>query len=195
MPVAVGSAQRTADNEIVCGDTCAVVAGAHGTLLCVADGLGHGPDAKEAADAACAHVRAHADTPLEPLLRGIDRALVGTRGAAVSLLAIDPVEGRILFAGVGNVELYALARAHVSSPTTPGILGRGFRSVRVWQHPLAEGDLFALASDGIFGRFDLRNLVHLDHQAIADAIVAGFHNKRDDASCLVARMVAGVAAG
>jgi serine/threonine protein phosphatase PrpC len=188
MPIAVGAAQRVAEGEVVCGDACAAVASGYGMLLCVADGLGHGPSAREAADAACAHVRAHPDDPLDALLRGIDRALLGSRGAAVSLLAIDLVERQVRFAGVGNVELHALAEAHVSSPTAPGILGRGLRHVRVWPHPLADGDLFALTSDGLSNHFDLRKLAHLTPQAMADTIVAGFHKKHDDASCMVARM-------
>ncbi len=107
----------------------------------------------------------------------------------VSLLNIEPAAGRVLFAGVGNLELHALARAHIASPTTPGILGRGLRSVRVWEHPLAEGDLFVLTSDGLSPAFDLQALAHLTPQAIADVLVSGFHKKHDDASCAVARMM------
>jgi serine/threonine protein phosphatase PrpC len=116
--------------------------------------------------------------------------LAGLRGAAVSLLAIEPANRRVLFSGVGNVELHAVARARVASPTRPGIIGRGLHSVRVWEHPLADGDLFALTSDGISSRFELHALAHLSPQAIADALVAGFHRKHDDASCVVARMTA-----
>jgi len=195
MPVTVGTMHVVAAGENVCGDASVVVAFAHGTLLCVADGLGHGPHARSAADAACAHVAANAGAPFEVLLRDIDKALFGTRGAALSVLALEPASGRALFAGVGNVELHALARAHIASPTTPGILGRGIRSVRVWQHPLADGDLFVLTSDGLSNDFDLRSLRHLEPQAIAEAIVDGFHRKHDDASCVVARVTAGAGAG
>jgi serine/threonine protein phosphatase PrpC len=192
MLVAVGRAHCAANGETICGDASTVVASAQGTLLCVADGLGHGPNARAAADIACAHVAAHADTPVDVLLRELDRALAGTRGAALSLLTLEPAGGRVLFAGIGNVELHALARAHIASPTTPGILGRGFKSVRVWEHPLAEGDLFVLTSDGVSSQFDLQVFAHLEPQAIAEAIVAGFHKKHDDASCVVARVTLGV---
>jgi serine/threonine protein phosphatase PrpC len=188
MPVVVGGASRPAVGEMVCGDAYAIVPMAHGTLVCLADGLGHGPAAKEAADAVCAHVREHAAAPLDVLLQGADRALAGSRGAAVSLLAIEPANGRVLFAGVGNVELYAVTRVHVASPTRPGIVGRGLHGVRVWEHALSEGDLFALASDGIAATFELEPFAHLAPQAIADALVEGFHKKHDDASCVVARL-------
>lgn len=189
--VAVGRAHGVAAGETVCGDSAAVVTSAHGTLLCVADGLGHGPNARAAADVACAHVVANPDKPFEALLRDLDRVLAGTRGAALSLLTLEPADGRVLFAGIGNVELHALSRAHIASPTTPGILGRGIKSLRVWEHPLADGDLFVLTSDGISSQFDLASLAHLEPQTIAETIVAGFHRKHDDASCVVARVTLG----
>jgi phosphoserine phosphatase RsbX len=192
MPIVVGRAHCVAAGETVCGDASVVVPFAEGTLLCVADGLGHGPNAREAADVACAHVASNAGTRFDVLLRDIDRALAGTRGVALSVLALEPSVGRALFAGVGNVELRALARAHIASPTTPGILGRRIKSVRVWEHPLADGDLLVLTSDGVSSDFDLRLLTHLEPQAIAEAIVAGFHKKHDDASCVVARVTAAV---
>jgi hypothetical protein len=195
MLVTVGRAHVVAAGETVCGDASAVVDFTHGTLLCVADGLGHGPNARAAADAACAHVAANAGTPFEVLLRDVDRLLAGTRGAAVSVLTLDPAGGRVLFAGVGNVELHALARAHIASPTTPGILGRGIKSLRVWEHPLAAGDLFVLTSDGLSNDFDLRSLGHLAPQALAEAIVAGFHKRHDDASCVVARVMPAAGTG
>ena len=188
MPIAVGSAHLATAGESVCGDACVIVDMAQGVLLGVADGLGHGPSAREAADAACAHVRAHVNDPLDILLRGVDRALVGTRGAVVSLMALDPKAGWARFAGVGNVELHTLSRANMAAPNTPGILGRGFRSVRVWEHPLAEGDLLVMTSDGVSIHFDLKTFAHLAPQALADALVARFHKKHDDASCAVARV-------
>ena len=195
MPIAAGSAQVAAAGESVCGDACVIVATARGTLLCVADGLGHGPSAREAADLACAHVRAHADDPLDALLRGVDRALAGSRGAVVSVLALDPGAGHASFAGVGNVELHAVSRTRIASPTTPGILGRGLRHVRVWEHALSPGDLLVLTSDGLENHFDLQALSHLAPQAIADALVAGFHKKHDDATCAVARVTAAAGTG
>jgi len=174
-----------------CGDVCAVVPSASGTLLCLADGLGHGDAAHAAAQVACDHARAHEGEALEPLLRGMDAALSGTRGAAVSLLAIQPGARRALFAGVGNVELRAVARERIAAPTLPGIVGRGLRKVRVWDNPLAEGDVLVLFSDGISSRFDLDALVlaHLAPQALAEALLAGYNKAHDDASCMVAKLV------
>jgi phosphoserine phosphatase RsbX len=188
MAMLVGAAQRAKPGELVCGDVSTTVQLAQGLLLCLADGLGHGENAQVCADAACGFVRAHADEPLEALMRGLDRALVGQRGAAVSLLSLEPAQGRIRFVGIGNVELRAIARAHVAPPTMSGIVGRGIRNVRVWEYPLAEGDLLMLSSDGISTRFELAALAHLAPQAMADEIVARHSKNHDDASCLVVRV-------
>ncbi len=62
--------------------------------------------------------------------------------------------------------------------------------VRVWEYPLAAGDLLVLMTDGISTRFDLADLAHLEPQPLADALVLRHHKEHDDASCLVARVAA-----
>jgi hypothetical protein len=191
MQVVVGAARRAASGQTVCGDSYTVVRRDRGVLVCVADGLGHGPAAMDASEAACRHARENERAPLDALMLGIDAALRGSRGAAVSLLAIDADARRIRFAGVGNVELRALARAPIAPPNVPGIVGQRVRNVRVWEYALADGDVLALASDGISHRFDLGALVRLDPQSMAETIVADHHRAHDDACCVVARAATG----
>jgi negative regulator of sigma-B (phosphoserine phosphatase) len=186
MQVLVGSAQRPVSGETVCGDSFVVAPFEGGTLLCLADGLGHGAAAHAASEMACSHALEHAGTPLEALIRGIDRTLRGTRGAAVSLLAFSAQ--RVQFVGIGNVELRAIGRARIAPPTTPGIVGQGVRKVRLWEYPLAEGDLFVLLSDGISTRFELGELAHLAPQPLAEALLAAHHRSHDDACCAAARI-------
>lgn len=190
MSVQIGAASRPASGQDVCGDVCAVVPCAEGTLVCLADGLGHGPDARAAAEVACGYARARPDEPLQTMLRGMSAALGGLRGAAVSLLVLQPAAGRALFAGVGNVELRAVARERITPPTTPGIVGQRLRPVRVWEYALAEGDLLVLFSDGISSRFELADLADLEPQALAEAILARQHKTHDDACCVVAKVTA-----
>jgi hypothetical protein len=188
MRIVTAITRRGKVGESGCGDVAAVFSSAGGTLLCVADGLGHGPQAEEAAERACEYVGRNADVPLGALLRGVDAALAGSRGAAVSLVSLQPGAKRVQFAGVGNVELRAAAHARVAPPTTPGIVGQGLRTVRVWDYPLAAGDLFVLTTDGVSSRFDLDALVALAPQAIADTLIARHHKQHDDGCCLVARV-------
>lgn len=188
MGVLIGSAQRPVAGETVCGDAFVVVPFARGTLLCLADGLGHGPSARVASDAACSYVREHADMPLEAMIRAVDQAIRSTRGAAVSLVTFSA--NRLQFVGIGNVELRSVAREPIAPPTTPGIVGQGVRKVRIWEYPIAEGDLFVLMSDGISTRFELKELAHLSPQSLADTLLARHHKSHDDACCAVVRIVA-----
>ncbi|MDX3308849.1 ATP-binding SpoIIE family protein phosphatase [Streptomyces sp. NPDC054884] len=71
--------------------------------LMMADGLGHGPGAARASAAAVAEVRRSAHLPPAELLRRLDGALRGTRGAAVGVARLDLRAGRLRFAGIGNI--------------------------------------------------------------------------------------------
>ena len=188
MEVLIGSAQRPVGNETVCGDSFIVAPIERGFLLCLADGLGHGPAAYAASDTACRYAQAHADMPLEALMHDIDGVLRSTRGAAVSILTLTAQRAR--FVGVGNVELRARSSVRIAPPTQPGIVGQGLRRVRVWDYAIAHGDLFALISDGISTRFDLDDLAHLTPQAIADEILAKHQKRHDDACCVIALLTA-----
>jgi serine/threonine protein phosphatase PrpC len=189
MRALIGAASRPMAGQEVCGDMSVIVPCNGGTLICLADGLGHGPAARAAADIACQYARAHVEESPERMLRGMDAALSSTRGAAVSVLVLLPPAQRGLFAGVGNVELRAVARARIAPPTTPGILGQRVRAVRVWEFPIAEGDLMVLTSDGISSRFELADLAHLEPQILADTLMTTHRKAHDDASCVVARVV------
>lgn len=190
MRLVVGAAKRPLAGQTVCGDQHAIVPFSQGVLLCLADGLGHGPDAHSAATTACQVAREHADEPLETLMRRLDSALSRTRGAAVSLVTVRPAAGYVRFAGIGNVELRTVSKAHIAPPTLPGIVGQGMRSVRVWEYPIVAGDLLVLMSDGISTRFDLDKLAHLEPQALADTLLAEHQKSHDDACVVVARVTA-----
>ncbi|MFT3774391.1 MAG: SpoIIE family protein phosphatase [Minicystis sp.] len=190
MHLQIGAASRPAVGQSVCGDVSVVAPFALGTLFCLADGLGHGPEARVAAEAVCRYASAHAEDPLEAILRGMNAAVAGMRGAAVSVMVIEPAARRLLFAGVGNVELRALARTRIAPPTVPGVVGHGVRRVRVWEYSIDEGDLFVLVSDGISSRFELEPHASLAPQALAELLVAKHHKSHDDASCVAARVSA-----
>jgi negative regulator of sigma-B (phosphoserine phosphatase) len=190
MGLVIGSAQRCLPGQTVCGDQHAIVRFPGGALVCLADGLGHGAEAYTAAETACQQAREHAEEPIEALMRRLDSALAATRGAAVSLVTLRPADGRLRFAGVGNVELRSRSRARIDPPTMPGIVGHGLRAVRVWEYPLACGDLLVLMSDGISSRFDLDQLAHLDPQGLADTLLAHHHKSHDDACVVVVRVTA-----
>jgi phosphoserine phosphatase RsbX len=183
----IGSAQRALAGQDVCGDMFVVLPGST-TIIGLADGLGHGPDAAAAARLFCAHVREHGTEALEAFFRGADRALTGTRGAAGALLRIEVSSRRIEFAGVGNVDFQAFPAGTARPFGTAGILGRGFRKLVPFDFAGPPGGVLALFTDGISSRMSLEPYVGLAAQALADQVLAGHGAAHDDATCVVVKL-------
>lgn len=126
----------------------------HVTLL-LADGLGHGPDAARASSAAVAELRRSDRLPPAQLLRRLDGALRGTRGAAVAVARLDLAAGRLHFAGVGNIGArLRTGDAWRSLVSRPGIVG-AHRPAEPPPQQVAWSDdcLLVLHSDGLPGRW------------------------------------------
>jgi phosphoserine phosphatase RsbX len=187
--VDVGAANRPADGETVSGDAFLVVENAPRTLIVVVDGLGHGPHAALAASTLLKYVEEHSDEPLEMLLRGADRAVASTRGAAVMIARVDKQNGVLDVAGVGNVALRSWSKERIQPLPARGVLGRGIRHVRIFRYSLVDGDMFALYTDGISGSFDIDNWKNHSASAIAHNVVESFRKSHDDATCVVVRYV------
>jgi len=185
--VDIGTANRPADGETVSGDTFLVLDRGLRTLIVVTDGLGHGPLAALAASTLNKYVEEHVDEPLEMLLRGADRAVASTRGAAVMMARVDRQTSSLDVAGVGNVALRSWSKERIQPLPARGVLGRGIRHVRIFRYGLVEGDMFALYTDGISGSFDIDSWKNQAAQIIAFNVVETFRKSHDDATCVVVR--------
>lgn len=183
--VRIGRFSRPIAGESACGDRILVVQGTGDTLCAVIDGLGHGEHAAVAADAAADYVAAHASEPLDAVLRDCDRAIANTRGVAATLLRLRWTAGTLEHAGVGNVELSARSREPIRPVTRPGIVGNRFRKVLVSSHRVYPGDLIAVFTDGVSGRFRLEQMPGAPVETLARRIVEEYGRSHDDASCLV----------
>lgn len=183
----IGVAQRPAEGEVLCGDAYVIVRRGPRTLVAVADGLGHGPEAARAARAFCSHAEAAADAPLETILASGDRAVAGTRGVAASLLRLDP-PGHAEFAGVGNVMLRVVGRAPAHPLSVAGILGRrNARRLRCERFAVAHGDLLVLFTDGVSARWEANGLGADAPDRLARALLDRHGRSHDDATCVVVR--------
>src|SRR5207253_332023 len=92
--------------ESASGDDAAFVRGDARELLALADGLGHGPPAREASARVMVKARAASERGPDELLESCEAALVGTRGAVAAAAALDRGRGEIAYAGIGNVEAH-----------------------------------------------------------------------------------------
>ena len=187
-----GCAHRPAPQEAVCGDRAAVLRSDGRTLLAAVDGLGHGPEAARAADAAVETLRSAASSDALTALERCHEALRGTRGAAMSAAAVDAHDGTLTWAGVGNVE-GRLVRAGggptESLLTLAGIVGHELPPLRAWSLPVQRGDVVLLATDGLSAAFADDLAPHGTCEAIARRLLDDFARPADDALVVVARLL------
>lgn len=159
--------------------------------LTLVDGLGHGP---EAAFAARAALDALATRPLlgpADSLQVCHQALIGTRGAAISVVCLNLLTAELRFAGIGNVEVQLWQRARVERLIAyRGIVGLAMRTIREFVYPLEADWVVVMYTDGIRDRFDLQVLPALQQrnmQDLAAAILTEWSRVGDDATVVAAQ--------
>jgi hypothetical protein len=155
----------------------------------IVDGLGHGPDAAQAAAAATARFGALTTEPPGTMLGAFDVAMRGTRGAALSAAAIDETHRTVAFSGVGNVDGRVLTdeRTEHLIPQT-GIVGSAMPRVRPTAAAWGPGARLVMHSDGISARWHVGaypGLMHAHPSIMAGVIYRDFGRDRDDATILV----------
>lgn len=171
------------------GDAYEIVESAGTVLIALADGLGSGPFAAQAAQAAMAIVRSNAQANLPDLLGLCHHALLGTRGVVMGLLRIAPMWGRVTFVGVGNIQCTTVTASGFKPLAAYGIVGRRLPNPRPFEGVYTPGDLFALSTDGISTKFSWNGLPSLDKdpQALAETIARRFARLDDDVTVVVIR--------
>lgn len=184
-PGAIAHFRLPREGEEYCGDAVALADVTGSRTAVVADGLGHGPDAAEAADAAMRVFTENPDRPLPHQLTNMHRALRTTRGAAIALVRIAP--RRLEFCGVGNV-----SGASVGGGTsrlllsTPGIVGFTLPAAPVRHLPLAEDDAVVLHTDGVGTAWRVSG-PSADLRLLVATLAHRHRNPRDDAAVLALR--------
>jgi anti-sigma regulatory factor (Ser/Thr protein kinase) len=180
--------------EEVCGDSWAIEDVEGRVIVLVVDGLGHGPQAAEAARAAVRNFRATA--PLGPVevIRAAHAALRSTRGAAMAVGRIDRERGEIQFAGVGNIAGAIVNPADETSRTSMvshnGTVGHTVRKIQEFVYPWASNSLLVMHTDGVGTHWQLGRYAGLG--ATHPGLVAGvlykdFRRSRDDATIVAVR--------
>ncbi|MFC4373844.1 stage II sporulation protein M [Nocardia halotolerans] len=188
------TAGRALPGQDVSGDRAVVLdTGDGGVLFGVLDGLGHGAAAADAADRAAVILADNRGEPLDVLMVLCHRAMVETRGAAVSLALIGPEE-TLQWLGVGNVEsrLLTLGPAGPELRATMLLTG-GIVGYRLPAHlqpqtlPIRPGDLLLMASDGIVAVGPESLDLARPAATIAGDLLARDAKDTDDAVVLAAR--------
>ncbi len=187
--VRTGAIQLAKSGETVCGDAWYVESLGRRTFCAVVDGLGHGPQAAQAAQLAVESLRDHQTASLTEQVHFAHLALRPTRGAALGIAEILHDEGLVKFVGIGNVMAavheQGTARNMVSQN---GILGHHIRRVTEFQYPWTESAMLVMCSDGINTHWDVNQYAGLcgrDPSLIAATLYRDFSRGRDDTTVIV----------
>jgi len=174
------------------GDMSLVVRRENKLRLVVADGLGHGPAAREAARRAIEALRRDVHLDVGEAVYAAHTHVAGTRGATLGVADIDLQARTVRSTTVGNVRVvlfYGVGR--LWSPCgSDAVLGHGRGSggqieIRVEQHPLPENAIVCLFSDGLASQLRLPwQRVDLDDLAVQ--LFQTFVVPNDDATLLLA---------
>lgn len=180
-----------APGEIVSGDGWGWRGeGSQWQILC-ADGLGHGPAAADASDAALASFQRSSLASAAAILDEAHDRMRHTRGAAAALAVLDVAGSKITFAGAGNISGRLISG--VSDRTLMsqhGTLGLQVRRLQDVSYDWPDHAILVLHSDGVITRWNLEGapgLLQCDLAVIAGWIMRDYRRGRDDATVVVAR--------
>ena len=182
--------------EIASGDNLAWEINGDRCIVLMADGLGHGSLAAQAADEAVRVFRLHSAESPANLISRLHDALKKTRGAAAAVAEVRPRAGTLIYSGVGNIAgsilSSTLSRSLVSHN---GTLGHVMARVQEFKVEWPKDGILVMHSDGLQSRWDLSRypgLLSRQPALIAGVLLRDFRRERDDASVLVLKGAASI---
>jgi anti-sigma regulatory factor (Ser/Thr protein kinase) len=189
--IEIGAVCKAAPGENVSGDAWKARCQPNGGLIVIADGLGHGPAAAEAAEKAIRAFDASSHVSPASMVAAMNGALRSTRGAAVAVAQIDFTAGIIAFAGIGNISGTLIDEETTRKTMSHnGIVGHTVRSIQEFIYPCSRNTLVVLHTDGLATSWHLQAYPGLTekHPGVVAAILyRDFTRGRDDVTVVVAR--------
>jgi anti-sigma regulatory factor (Ser/Thr protein kinase) len=182
------------EGERVCGDAMDWIETHDRFAVILADGLGHGPQAAEAADEAIKTFRAHSSLSPGAILARVNDALRKTRGAAVAIAEVRPLSGTITYSGVGNItgNLMTVGKLGRNLVSHNGTLGHIVPRIQEFTSEWPRDGRLIMFSDGLLTRWDLSQYPGLTTRpaaVIAAVLLRDLRRGRDDSSVFVLQPV------
>lgn len=175
--------------ERVCGDGWYCEHTPARTVAVLVDGLGHGMGAAEAAQEAVATVRQRFSKGPAEILNYVHDALKKTRGAVAAVVEVCPSEGKLTYAGIGNISASTLSKGISRSLISHnGTLGMIVSRVQEFRTEWTADSVFVMHSDGLQSKWDLLSypgLISRHPALICGALIRDFRRHRDDAGVVV----------
>lgn len=185
---------RPLAGQTVSGDQSVVVSSDGDVLIAIMDGLGHGPAAAGAAERAEDVLSCDPGRPLDELVRRCHKALLDTRGAAMTLTRIALEAGALSWLGVGNIAGSVLRAGpggtgvEASVLLFGGVVGYHLPPVLTARTvALRPGDLLLFATDGVAREFEAQADFSQSPRELATNILERCATGADDALVLAAR--------
>lgn len=180
--------------ELVSGDGYCVKKTKNGAQIFFADGLGHGPQAKESVDVAVSvFMNSVEEDPVE-LIREVHVAVRRTRGLVASIVSWDRKSKEWKICGVGNIltRLYTgiLYKNHMSYNGTIGL--NIPTSMKASIVEAERNQHLIMCSDGLKSKWDITRypaILKYDPMMLAGAIYKDFARRNDDASILIVKVL------
>jgi len=187
----VGVYGRPIEDERISGDDAGFLRTNDELLVAVADGLGHGPEARVAASLAVDTALGAGRDPLDDVLESAHERLRRTRGSVLALTRIAR-SGAFETAIAGNVVVQVMGRRGASRRLagvsralgTPGPA----RRARVEHDDLGAMEILALYSDGLSSHLALSlddSHINMHPILLAQRLMTEFASTRDDALVVV----------
>jgi len=157
-------------------------------VLCLADGLGHGQAAQEAAQAAVDFVGRNSSLPLDRLFAECDKALRATRGVAMGVARIDREGDRLVYAGIGNTRCMVVGQRLTRLSNGYGIVGAGYKRLPTESVKLDATSMVLMWTDGVEELISPESLVSGSDRTVAQLaheIIETWGVARDDSGVLI----------
>ncbi|MGM9924933.1 MAG: PP2C family serine/threonine-protein phosphatase [Bacillus sp. (in: firmicutes)] len=135
-----------------CGDAYFFITTDEYFLCVLADGLGSGEFANEAATAVTSIVKENYHLPVEELIEKCNRILVAKRGAAVAIFKVMFEEQQFQYISIGNIRFFlynpSIKKIIYPLPVSGYLSGR-MRKFKVQTFPYSPLSKFVFFSDGL----------------------------------------------
>jgi anti-sigma regulatory factor (Ser/Thr protein kinase) len=185
----IGAITLSAPGEMVCGDSWAIARHGSSAALLVADGLGHGPLAREASQAAVAALLDAGDMSPSQMIERVHVALRGTRGAAVAMARVDALSDTFTYSGAGNIAGRVVSGATDKSLMSQhGTAGVQIRRLVDVSYDWPPHGLLVMHSDGVQTRWrldDVPSLMQHHPTVVAGWLLRDQVRGRDDVTVAV----------
>lgn len=160
--------------------------------IMVADGLGHGLMAHDAAAAAIDVFRRCREESPARVITDVHASLRATRGAAVAMVAVDTERGVASYCGLGNIGAVVMPanRPRHGMISQNGTAGHVASRILEFNYPAPAQSMIVMFSDGLASQWDLDRYPGLrtrDPSVIAGVLYRDFSRRRDDVTVVVAK--------